>query len=109
MLVINSIIIIRSRGFANKNKIHWVLLDSLVYVIVFSIETCLISIIREVLGKGTIYGIKLDIIDVNFPAILFPFSGFILIGLLAALMQIIYNNRKHLSRKKQIIIGDQND
>ena len=109
MLVINSIIIIRSRGFANKNKIHWVFLDSLVYVIVFSIETCLISIIREVLGKGTIYGVKINIMDINFPALLLPFSGFILIGLLAALMQVIYNNRKHMSRKKQIIIGDQND
>ncbi|MBP0979153.1 MAG: hypothetical protein J6C55_00685 [Oscillospiraceae bacterium] len=101
MIVINSIIIIRSRGFANKNKVHWVFLDSLVYVIVFSIEICLISIIREVLGKGNLYGHKLNIF-INFPALLLPFSGFILIGLLASLMQVIYNNRKKINIKKNI-------
>ena len=74
MIVINSIIIIRSKGFANKNKIHWVFLDSLVYVIVFFIETV--------------------------PAFLLPFSGFILIGLLAAVMQIIYNNRSKYYKNK---------
>ena len=98
MIVINSIIIIRSRGFANKNKVHWVFLDSLVYVIVFSIEICLISIVREVFGKSTVFGYKLNI-AINFPALLLPFSGFILIGLLAALMQVIYNNRKKINIK----------
>lgn len=102
MIVINSIIVIRSRGFANKNKVHWVLLDSLVYVTVFCIEICLISIIREVLGKSSIYGYKLNI-SINFPALSLPFSGFILIGLLAALMQVIYNNRKNINIKNKNI------
>ena len=99
MIVINSIIIIRSKGFANKNKIHWVFLDSLVYVIVFSIETCLISIIREVVGSGKIYGYDLNL-TFTVPAFLLPFSGFILIGLLAAVMQIIYNNRSKYHKNK---------
>ncbi len=98
MVVINSIIIIRSRGFANKNKVYWVFLDSLVYVTVFFIEICLISIIREILGKGTIYGYNLNL-PIQFPALLLPFSGFILIGLLAALMQMVYNNRKKVNIK----------
>ncbi len=99
MIVINSIIIIRSKGFANKNKIHWVFLDSLVYVIVFFIETCLISIIREVVGSGKIYGYDLNL-TFTVPAFLLPFSGFILIGLLAAVMQIIYNNRSKYYKNK---------
>lgn len=99
MIVINSIIIIRSKGFANKNKIHWVFLDSLVYVIVFFIETCLISIIREVFGSGKIYGYDLNL-TFTVPAFLLPFSGFILIGLLAAVMQIIYNNRSKYYKNK---------
>lgn len=88
MLVINSIIIIKSRTLTNKNKIHLVFLDSLVYVIMFSIETCLISIIREILGKNMILGYKLNL-PISFPALLLPFSGFIFVGLFAALMQII--------------------
>ena len=99
MIVINSIIIIRSKGFANKNKIHWVFLDSLVYVIVFFIETCLISIIREVVGSGKIYGYDLNL-TFTVPAFLLPFSVFILIGLLAAFMQIIYNNRSKYYKNK---------
>lgn len=95
MVVINSIIIIRSRGFANKNKVYWVFLDSLVYVVVFFVEICLISVIREVLGNGTIYRYSLNL-PIKFSALLLPFSGFILIGLLAALMQMLYNNRNNI-------------
>ncbi len=90
MLIINSIIIIKSRGLANKNKIYSVFLDSLVYVVAFSIETCLISIVREIFGKNMILGYKLNL-PICFPSLLLPFSGFIFVGLFAAAMQVMYN------------------
>jgi Na+-translocating ferredoxin:NAD+ oxidoreductase RnfE subunit len=98
MIVINSIILIRSRAFASKNKLGWVILDSSVYVIVFCIETCLISIVRELLGKGSIMDWDFGW-EFTFPALLLPFSGFILVGLFAAIMQKIYNRKKNIFHK----------
>ena len=90
MLVINSIIIIKSRGLINKIKITQVFLDSLVYVSVFSVETCLISIVREIFGKNMMFEHELNL-PVEFPALAMPFSGFILVGIFAAIMQAVHN------------------
>ena len=95
MTVINSIIIISSRNFMNNNKVLKSFFDSLVYVAVFCIEICLISVVREILWKGNIGNYNIDM-SILFTSFSYPFMGFILIGLLAALIQMIYNNRSKL-------------
>ena len=92
MVVINSVIISKSRNFTKDYKFYLIFFNSLIYITFFTFEIIIISVIREILGKGSIYGFILNL-NVKFPALLMPFTGFIFIGLLAALLQAIYNKK----------------
>lgn len=102
MIVINSIIISRSTEFAIKNKFFPVLLDGFFYISFFTLEVSIISFIRELFGKSSFFNLKLNL-PFSLPALLLPFSGFILIGLFAASLQALYlnffkNHRPHKSK-----------
>lgn len=50
----------------------------------FAVIICLISAIREVLGTGTLLGISLNLGIPSLGPVLYPFSGFIIVGFFAA-------------------------
>jgi Na+-translocating ferredoxin:NAD+ oxidoreductase RnfE subunit len=49
-----------------------------------------IGALREILGTGALLGIQLSPIQPLMPAALLPFGGFLVFGLLAALMRCFF-------------------
>ena len=88
LLVVNQILIIKSNYHSHVKKPFIALCDIFFSVTGFSLVLCLVSLIREVLGSGTIWGLTVTDITV-IPAIVLPFSGFILLGFICALAAFI--------------------
>ena len=93
LLITNSLIVSKTElKFFRKAKDKMVI-DVVAYILGFDIVVMIFSLFRELFSTGSlndrIYGIPL-----TFPALAFPFGGFILLGLFAALF-----------RKIQFIIG----
>ncbi len=67
----------------------------------FLLAVCL-GFVRELLGRGQLYGTDLSI-SFTVPAILLPFSGFLLMGMAAALAKKVYLflNRTPRSKRKE--------
>ncbi len=64
------------------------LMDSLSYSLGFALAMCLLAAIREFLGNNTIWGVAVKF-PVRFTGVQIAFSGFILLALLAALLQFL--------------------
>ena len=90
LIAVNSMIIVRMEKMNIKRPLMHSIVDSVATCIGFAIVICISSSIREILGNGTLMGISLPI-DFQVPAIMFPFFGFILLGLLAATLQFVRN------------------
>ncbi len=56
LIVVNCIILYRAESFAYKNGVVRSMLDGLGIGLGFTLAICLVAIIREVLGSGTIWG-----------------------------------------------------
>lgn len=93
LLVTNTIIVMRAEAFGIRNKTRWVLLDAIIQALGYAFVICVVGLVREYIGNGTIWG---SVTDNPLPikGILMPFGGFILIGLFAALYQYITNHSK---------------
>ncbi len=90
LIVVNCIILARAESFASKNAPLPSALDGLACGIGFTLALTIISLVRELLGNGTILGF--DIMGANFsPAliIILPPGGFLVLGFLIALVQFI--------------------
>lgn len=87
LIIVNCIILGRCEAFASKNKIGTSLLDALGMGIGFSWGLFILGAIRELLGKGTILGIKILPHFYN-PMILMilPAGAFLVLGGLVAIM-----------------------
>lgn len=82
LIVVNCIIMGRAEAFASKHGVLKSIMDGLGMGIGFILGLLLIALIREVIGSGSIFGIKLST-DYN-PLLIaiLPQGGFITIGLL---------------------------
>lgn len=92
LIVVNCIIMGRVEAFASKNNIGNSVLDALGMGIGYTIVLVLISLIRELLGAGSITiwtGISVSIIPEDFRIGIFNSApgGFIVFGFLAAIVQ----------------------
>ena len=56
LIVVNCIILYRAESFAYKNGVVRSMLDGLGIGLGFTLAICLVAVIREVLGSGTIWG-----------------------------------------------------
>ena len=88
LLIVNSLIVSKSElRFFRRTK--WKMLVEVVfYILGFDIAIIIFAFMREVLGTGSISG-KILGIPLTFPVLIYPFGGFILLGLLAALFRKI--------------------
>lgn len=112
LIVVNCIILGRAEAFAAKNEPLDSVLDGLGMGIGFTLSLTGISVIREVLGSGTItlrlagVGPVIDLHDViSDPAVVMalPPGGFIVMGLLLALFNFIrIKNRASLDKKNVV-------
>lgn len=97
LIVVFAIILARAEVFASKNPIIPSFFDGFGMGAGFTVAMLIVSIIRELLGNGTIFGYA--IMGANYPAALImilPPGGFILIGYLVGLnkMLVTYLERK---------------
>lgn len=83
LLITNALIVSKTElRFFRRTK-GKMLVDLISFIIGFDIVVLIIGFLREVLGTGTLFG-KMIGIPFTFPALVYPFGGFIFLGLLAA-------------------------
>lgn len=96
LIVVNCIIMGRVEAFASKNKIGDSILDGLGMGIGYTIVLIAISLIRELLGGGTLFAgtsLKIDVIPEAYRIGILNSApgGFIVFGIVAALNQLRVN------------------
>lgn len=92
LIVVNCIIMGRVEAFASKNKVGDSILDGLGMGIGYTIVLVAISLIRELLGGGTLFAgtaLKFDVLPEAFRIGIFNSApgGFLVFGILAACLQ----------------------
>ena len=92
LIVVNCIILARAEAFASKNSVLKSAVDGLGMGLGFTGALCIISAVREFLGAGTIFDIPIygNVISPASIIIMAP-GGFIVLGILVAVVQYIMN------------------
>lgn len=91
LIVVNCVILGRAEAFASKNGVFHAAVDGLGMGLGFTLSLTLLGSVRELLGAGTLFG--LNIMGASFePVQLFaqPPGAFIALGLLLALVNVLY-------------------
>ncbi len=94
LIVVNCIILARAESFASKNKPLPSILDGLTMGIGFTFALSCISIVREILGAGSILGFKLFGGVAPLPIFALPAGGFLALGFAIAVVQALRNKKK---------------
>ncbi len=107
LIVVNCIIMGRVEAFASKNKLGDSILDGLGMGIGYTIVLVGISLIRELLGGGTLFAgtaLKVDVIPEAFRIGIFNSApgGFLVFGILAALLQAWKQYQKNKAAAAEI-------
>lgn len=92
LIVVNCIILARAEAFASKNTVLKSAVDGLGMGLGFTVAISFISVIREILGNGTIFDIPLGI---SSPAIIMilPPGGFLTLGIILGLINVIKSRK----------------
>lgn len=96
LIVVNCIILGRAEAFAYHHGIFDSFLDGLGKSFGFTLVIFIMGTIREILAQGTFFGIKVmpDIyINNSILFMLFPPGGFLLIGILKAIVNKLFLNK----------------
>jgi Na+-translocating ferredoxin:NAD+ oxidoreductase RnfE subunit len=99
LLVTNSLIVGKSRTRFHKKKRLEMLIDLISHGLGFFVVIILVGALREYIGSGTIFDFKTNI-KFTIPAVLLPFSGFIIVGFMSAFIQRYRNHFKSAPRLK---------
>jgi len=90
LIVVNCIVLGRAEAFASKNGVVASLADGLGIGIGFTLALTALSILREVLGKGTLY--NMPVFGASFQPFTFMVEApgaFVCLGLMLAMMNIL--------------------
>ena len=101
LIVVNCIILARAEAFASQNGVLDSLFDGLFMGLGYTLALVLVSAIRELLGAGSVYGIR--IIPEGIPAIGFfqtPAGAFITLGCVTAAARALIEKLKAKKRPK---------
>ena len=112
LIVVNCIIMGRVEAFASKNKLGDCVLDGLGMGIGYTIVLVGISLIRELLGGGTLFAgtaLKIDVIPETFRIGIFNSApgGFLVFGILAACLQAYKQYQANKENQKSVEGGAQ--
>ena len=112
LIVVNCIIMGRVEAFASKNNVGDSILDGLGMGIGYTIVLVAISLIRELLGGGTLFAgtaLKIDVIPEAFRIGIFNSApgGFLVFGILAACLQAYKQYQANKENQKSIEGGAQ--
>ena len=95
LIVVNCIILARAESFASKNTVVSSIFDGLGMGLGFTGALCIISIVREFFGFGTIWDIPIYGETITPASIIaMPPGGFIVLGCIIALINYIVNKKK---------------
>ena len=92
ILVVNSMILAKTESRFYLIPFSSMAIDSLVYIVGYSIAAFAVGLVRELLTYGTLFGSH--ICNALIPAAKSPFFGFFLLGLYAAACRHYYNRRR---------------
>ncbi len=95
LIVVNCIILARAESFASKNKPLPSALDGLAMGLGFTCSLVAMATIREILGAGTVFGLKLFGGVAPIPVLALPAGGFLTLGFLIALVQYLKNKNQN--------------
>jgi electron transport complex protein RnfE len=95
LIVVNCIIMGRAEAFASRSPVFLSIADALGMGIGFTLSLSLISLVRELLGSGTVFGVDLLNSFYN-PAVIMilPPGAFLTMGLLLGLFNYISRKRR---------------
>ena len=107
LIVVNCIIMGRVEAFASKNKVGDSILDALGMGIGYTIVLLAISLIRELLGGGTLFAgtsLKIEVIPEAYRIGIFNSApgGFLVFGILAACLQAWKEYQKNKAEKAEL-------
>ena len=100
LIVVNCIILGRAEMFARKNPVGASALDGLGMGLGFLLALVCISTIREVLGAGSFWGFEIPfLVDYRISILTAPPGGFLVYGIVIAIMNAITAKRGGVKRK----------
>ena len=105
LIVVNCIILARAEAFASKNRVLPSALDGLFMGVGYTLALLILSIVREFVGYGSFFGIKLfgdGFIGVGM--LVSPPGAFILLGIMIAIVNFVLAKRKakkHAEERKE--------
>ena len=109
LIVVNCIILGRAESFASHNSVGESALDGLFMGIGFTLSITIMGIIREILGKGMLFGVQLWNFKIDFFAK--PAGAFLTYALLIAIFNVCYNaierKIKHKAAQKATTVADE--
>lgn len=94
LIVVNCLILGRQESFASKNPVKYSIADALGMGVGFTWALVILSVIRELFGMGSIFGI--EIFGAGYPQMVFmilPAGAFITLGILVGIMNMISTQR----------------
>ncbi len=83
LMAVNTILLYRTETYAHHASPLAAVVDGLRNSLGFSLVICVMAILREVVGKGTLWGRPVQTAIV-LPSVLLPFFGFIFLGMCCA-------------------------
>ena len=86
LIVVNCIVLGRAEAFASKNPVFPSLLDGLGMGLGFTLALTLLGCIRELLGNGTIFSLRILPETANMLLFILPPGAFICLGLVIAIV-----------------------
>lgn len=87
LIVVNCIILGRAEAFASKNSVVPSAIDGLFMGLGFTLTLVILSVIRELLGAGTILGGAITLISSPATIMILPAGGFLTLGCVIAVVQ----------------------
>ncbi|UJS18116.1 MAG: hypothetical protein L3J17_03410 [Candidatus Jettenia sp.] len=105
LIVVNCIIMYRAESFAYKNKPFISVLDGAGLGLGWTLSLCIVSSIREILGAGTLFGLKVSESYNPASVMIMAPGAFIVLGLLLG----FFNWRKLKKSEKAMMEYMKND
>lgn len=91
LMALNGVTLFQANFLSKEAKLPKVMVSAMLNIVVFALTMTVVSVIREYLGTGTLWGIPVPSFA-RMEGVRAPFFGFILMGMLIALGRFI--NRK---------------
>ncbi len=102
LIVVNCIILGRAEGFASKEGIAASAMDGVFQGLGYTLVLLAMCIIRELLGAGTLAGIRIMPASYQTIGVLtLPVGGFLVLGVLIAAMQWALNRPKKAAKEEK--------